>query len=118
MLDSGVVDENVQSAVFGQGLTYQRAALVGVGYVGLDISNAHTIVQDDAVLNSLNGRRFSQSIQDDVAARLGHFLGNAQPDPARRAGDQRGFFFQAHSPSKRCFMSEAISSSRVEAGYS
>ena len=79
VLDAGVVDEDVQRADLGH---------AAMDRLGLGDVEGHVPGAELACRTRDSGG--VATVEHDVAARLGEAAGQRQPDPAARAGDERG----------------------------
>ena len=94
MLDACIVHEDVA----GARLCDQRAALIALGHVGLDIPGGHAVIRRDLARQSVILVAVGEGVQDDIRPCLGQFARNAQSDPGIGPGDDGGFSLQRHAP--------------------
>jgi len=87
VLDAGVVDEDVDRAEAAERRLQHRLDGVGLRHVGAVVGDVHLAAIRQAHAQALDLRLVAESVEDDVRAALGERLGDAQADPACRAGD-------------------------------
>ncbi|MNC32070.1 hypothetical protein D3C75_804120 [compost metagenome] len=93
MLDTGVVDQDVDAAELALGQGEQRFDLGHVRQVGRVMDCLHPVPGD------LGQRRgwVAEAVEHDVGACAGQHLGNAQADAAGGTGDECGLAFEGHA---------------------
>ena len=87
MLDARVVDQNIANAR----LFDQRAALVGLGHVGLDVACFHAEFLAKLFCQRVVFVVICEGVQDDVGTGFGKFSGHAQTDARIGTGNNRCF---------------------------
>ena len=101
VLDAGVVDEHVD-AVHLPGRRRDHAAhLVGFRHVGRVVRDAHAVIGGESRAHALDLAGLAEAVQHDVHVFRGERGGDAQPDAARRAGDDRDAPRLRHASSPR-----------------
>jgi hypothetical protein len=98
MLDSGVIDEDVDAAELLRRLGDEFAYLRRLCHVSAGIRGTDAVALGKAGPQPLYGGGVTEAVQHDIATLGGQRRRDAEPDPAGRAGNNRGLAFQ-HRPS-------------------
>ncbi|MNN14261.1 hypothetical protein D3C81_1273190 [compost metagenome] len=93
MLDTGVVDQNVDAGEFAFGQGEQGFDLRHVRQVGGVMDNFHTVPGNFGHCRC----RVAKAVEHDVGASTGQHPGDAQADAAGGTGDECGFTFESHA---------------------
>ncbi|MNP47238.1 hypothetical protein D3C76_1412820 [compost metagenome] len=93
MLDTGVVDQDVDAAEFAVGQGEQRFNLGHVRQVGRMVNHLHSMAGDFGY-----GRcRVAKAVEHDIGASACQHLGDTQADAAGRAGNECSLACQGHA---------------------
>ena len=98
MLNSGVVDEDVDGAELARRLGDKAADLGGLRHVGREVESASAMPLGETGAQALDRRGIAKAVQHDIAARGGQRGRDADPNAAGRAGDNSGLALQHRLP--------------------
>ncbi|MNL43095.1 hypothetical protein D3C87_1655900 [compost metagenome] len=99
MLDTGIVDQDVDATHLADRVLDQLAHRRALGQIGAVVGHLHAILVGKVRAQLFNLGGVAKAIQDDVGALLGEGRGDSQADAAGGTGDKGDFSFEhANSP--------------------
>src|SRR5690349_804352 len=90
VLDTGVVDEDVDGAKPVDGLRHHLLDGRRIAHVGAVISDVYAVFGNKAVLQLFYGSLLPEAIENDMATFGGQSIRDAEANTARRTSDERG----------------------------
>ena len=91
VLNAGIVDQDVDRAEFAHRIHDELSDLGRLRHVCGGVADADAVLLGDTVAQPLDRRRIAKAVQHHIAALGRQSAGDAEPDAAGRAGDDRGF---------------------------
>ena len=91
ILNSGIVDENVNATEFLLRQRHHRADVIAIGHVGVAVDDLDVMAVGDVLADGFDLVRIAKSIEHDIGAIGGQPARNTKTDSTGRAGHDGGF---------------------------